>query len=113
CRPRQRSTVRLSEPRDSEDQRCGPPRSIFTPAVEAWRGASSCATRYEHRLSPVRSRADTDRAMKHTNTTPVWSAPEILVEGDGPVRTVVINRPQHSNAVNEQMHDALADVWLH
>lgn len=44
--------------------------------------------------------------------TQSWSRPEILIEGDGPVRRVTINRPEQFNAVNEGLHDALADVWL-
>lgn len=35
----------------------------------------------------------------------------LLVEGDGPVRTVTINRPEHRNAVNEELHGALSRVW--
>jgi enoyl-CoA hydratase len=35
----------------------------------------------------------------------------LLLEGDGPVRTLVLNRPERLNAVNEQLHSALADVW--
>ena len=37
--------------------------------------------------------------------------PELRVEADGPVRTVVINRPDHLNAVNQPLHWALANVW--
>jgi enoyl-CoA hydratase len=37
--------------------------------------------------------------------------PELIVEGDGPVRTIVINRPDELNAVNEPLHWALANVW--
>lgn len=36
---------------------------------------------------------------------------ELVVECDGPVRTVVINRPSELNAVNESLHWALANVW--
>src|SRR5260370_2256634 len=36
---------------------------------------------------------------------------ELTVEGDGPVRTVVINRPAELNAVNQALHWALANVW--
>lgn len=36
---------------------------------------------------------------------------ELLVEADGPVRTVTINRPDQLNAVNAALHQALADVW--
>lgn len=35
----------------------------------------------------------------------------LLVEGDGPVRTVTLNRPDDLNAVNEDLHAALATVW--
>ncbi|MGE0214642.1 enoyl-CoA hydratase/isomerase family protein [Mycolicibacterium sp.] len=35
----------------------------------------------------------------------------LLVDGDGPVRTVILNRPDRFNAVNEDLHRALAQVW--
>ncbi|SEG83769.1 Enoyl-CoA hydratase/carnithine racemase [Thermomonospora echinospora] len=36
---------------------------------------------------------------------------ELSVESDGPVRTVVINRPAELNAVDRPLHWALANVW--
>jgi enoyl-CoA hydratase/carnithine racemase len=36
---------------------------------------------------------------------------ELTVEADGPVRTVVLNRPADLNAVNQPLHRALANVW--
>jgi enoyl-CoA hydratase len=36
---------------------------------------------------------------------------ELVVEDDGPVRTVVISRPAELNAVNQPLHWALANVW--
>ena len=36
---------------------------------------------------------------------------ELLVETDGPLRTVVINRAAELNCVNESLHWALANVW--
>jgi enoyl-CoA hydratase len=36
---------------------------------------------------------------------------ELTVEADGPIRTVVINRPDDRNAVNKSLHWALANVW--
>jgi enoyl-CoA hydratase len=36
---------------------------------------------------------------------------ELVVEADGPVRTVIVNRPGELNAVNEALHWALANVW--
>jgi enoyl-CoA hydratase len=36
---------------------------------------------------------------------------ELRVEVDGPVRTVVLNRPDVLNAVNQSLHRALAQVW--
>lgn len=36
---------------------------------------------------------------------------ELMVEADGPVRTVTINRPGGLNAVNPGLHWALANVW--
>jgi enoyl-CoA hydratase len=36
---------------------------------------------------------------------------ELTVEEDGPVRTVVINRPSELNAVNKELHWGLANVW--
>jgi len=36
---------------------------------------------------------------------------ELAVEADGPVRTVVINRADELNCVNENLHWALANVW--
>jgi len=40
-----------------------------------------------------------------------WDRPELTIDGDGAVRLVTINRPENFNAVNEALHDALADVW--
>ncbi|CAJ1494162.1 enoyl-CoA hydratase/isomerase family protein [[Mycobacterium] kokjensenii] len=37
--------------------------------------------------------------------------PEITVTGDGPVRTVTINRPDELNSVNAALHWGLANVW--
>jgi len=37
--------------------------------------------------------------------------PELVVEADGSIRTVVINRPEQLNAVNPALHRALANVW--
>lgn len=36
---------------------------------------------------------------------------ELVVEADGPIRTVTVNRPDDLNAVNERLHWALANVW--
>lgn len=36
---------------------------------------------------------------------------ELTVEADGPIRTVLINRPAELNAVNRPLHWALANVW--
>lgn len=36
---------------------------------------------------------------------------ELAVECDGPIRTVVLNRPAELNAVNKPLHWALANVW--
>jgi enoyl-CoA hydratase len=36
---------------------------------------------------------------------------ELTVETDGPIRTVVLNRPDERNAINEALHWALAHVW--
>lgn len=36
---------------------------------------------------------------------------ELTVEADGPVRTVVMNRPAERNAVNPGLHRGLAEVW--
>jgi enoyl-CoA hydratase len=39
------------------------------------------------------------------------TADVLTVEADGPVRTVVLNRPEHLNAVDRDLHAALAGVW--
>jgi enoyl-CoA hydratase len=36
---------------------------------------------------------------------------EILVEIDGPVRVVTLNRPEQLNATNHQLHQGLAELW--
>jgi enoyl-CoA hydratase len=36
---------------------------------------------------------------------------EVAVEADGPIRTVVMNRPGELNAINQDLHWALANVW--
>jgi enoyl-CoA hydratase len=35
----------------------------------------------------------------------------LVVEADGPVRTVIFNRPDELNAVSKELHWALANVW--
>jgi enoyl-CoA hydratase/carnithine racemase len=35
----------------------------------------------------------------------------LTIEADGPVRTVVINRPVELNAVDRELHWALANIW--
>jgi enoyl-CoA hydratase len=37
----------------------------------------------------------------------------ILVEPDGAVRVVTLNRPDHANAVNNEMHGAFCRLWDH
>ncbi|HEU5083734.1 MAG TPA: enoyl-CoA hydratase/isomerase family protein [Acidimicrobiales bacterium] len=36
---------------------------------------------------------------------------EIVVEADGPIRIVRLNRPDDLNAVNHDLHEGLADLW--
>ena len=36
---------------------------------------------------------------------------EIVVEAEGPVRTVRLNRPDDLNAVNHDLHEGIADLW--
>ncbi|MFW0786478.1 enoyl-CoA hydratase/isomerase family protein [Gordonia sp. CPCC 206044] len=36
---------------------------------------------------------------------------ELIVEADGPIRVVTINRPEELGAVNKSLHWALANVW--
>lgn len=35
----------------------------------------------------------------------------LVVSGDGPVRTLTMNRPDRSNAVNAELHAALSVIW--
>ena len=35
----------------------------------------------------------------------------ILVEADGAVRIITLNRPEHANAVNNEMHRAFSRIW--
>lgn len=35
----------------------------------------------------------------------------LVIEGEGPVRTVKMNRPDRLNAVNEALHTSLGNVW--
>jgi enoyl-CoA hydratase len=37
--------------------------------------------------------------------------PELTVQAEGPIRTVIINRPAELNAINQALHRALAIVW--
>jgi len=39
--------------------------------------------------------------------------PGLTITADGPVRTVLIDRPDALNAVNADLHRALAEVWRH
>ncbi len=36
---------------------------------------------------------------------------EIVVEADGPIRIVRLNRPDDLNAVNHELHEGIADLW--
>lgn len=36
---------------------------------------------------------------------------EIIVEADGPIRIVRLNRPDDLNAVNHELHEGIADLW--
>jgi len=36
---------------------------------------------------------------------------EIVVEADGPIRIVRLNRPEDLNAVNHELHEGIADLW--
>jgi enoyl-CoA hydratase len=40
-------------------------------------------------------------------------AQEVLVQADGPVRLVTLNRPDELNGANRPMHQALAKLWSH
>ena len=37
--------------------------------------------------------------------------PEVMIEEDGPVRIVTLNRPEQLNSVNEGLHQGIASVW--
>jgi enoyl-CoA hydratase len=37
--------------------------------------------------------------------------PEVMIEEDGPVRVVTLNRPETLNSVNEGLHQGIASVW--
>ena len=37
--------------------------------------------------------------------------PEVMIEEDGPVRIVTLNRPEALNSVNEGLHRGIASVW--
>jgi enoyl-CoA hydratase len=37
--------------------------------------------------------------------------PEVMIEEDGPVRIVTLNRPESLNSVNEGLHRGVASVW--
>lgn len=59
----------------------------------------------------MRARTDTRRECLEVQTVDYDLPKELIVDGNGPVRTVTLNRPHHLNAVNEPLHDALSDVW--
>lgn len=45
-------------------------------------------------------------------TQPIYDVPdEIVVEADGPVRIVRLNRPDDLNAVNHDLHEGVTDLW--
>lgn len=44
--------------------------------------------------------------------SPLWSD-VLTVTADGPVRTLTLNRPEASNAIDRTLHRALAQVWRH
>lgn len=39
------------------------------------------------------------------------SSDAVMIEADGPVRIVTLNRPDHANAVNNAMHSRFARIW--
>jgi enoyl-CoA hydratase len=45
-------------------------------------------------------------------TMPTYDLPDcVLVEEDGPVRVIRLNRPEQLNATNRDLHKALAELW--
>ncbi len=55
-----------------------------------------------------RRRKSSSRSRRH----PVYDVPdEIVVEADGPIRIVRLDRPDELNAVNHDLHEGLADLW--
>ena len=45
-------------------------------------------------------------------TETVYDVPdEIVVEADGPIRVVRLNRPDDLNAVNHDLHEGITDLW--
>jgi enoyl-CoA hydratase len=38
-------------------------------------------------------------------------APQLLVEADGPLRIITLNKPQQLNAMSDDLHWAIAEVW--
>jgi enoyl-CoA hydratase len=40
-------------------------------------------------------------------------APELLIDEDGPVRIITLNRPEALNSANKALHESLIAVWKH
>jgi enoyl-CoA hydratase len=38
-------------------------------------------------------------------------APALLVEADGPIRTVTMNKPEQLNSMSDDLHTAIGEVW--
>lgn len=38
-------------------------------------------------------------------------APALLVERDGPIRTVIMNKPEQLNSMSDDLHEAIGEVW--
>jgi enoyl-CoA hydratase/carnithine racemase len=59
----------------------------------------------------IRQEVDDFVNIAYGSSMPFAPTPELLIEADGPVRILTLNRPDARNAFSDDMHTAMQEVW--